>query len=169
MAVTYEPIASTTLSSSAADVTFSSIPGTYTDLVVVMVGSVTTGTGSLTSSMQVGNGSVDTGSNYSWTNLYGDGSAAGSSRGSTQTYALLGELAGASNTQINPSVGVAHIMSYANTNVYKTILFAGGGGAYVRRAVSLWRSTLAINTVKITSSGTLSSGFTASLFGVKAA
>jgi hypothetical protein len=35
MAKTYEPIATTTLGTAAATVTFSSISGTYTDLVLV--------------------------------------------------------------------------------------------------------------------------------------
>ena len=38
MAITYEPIATNTLGSAAASVTFSSISGTYTDLVVVVSG-----------------------------------------------------------------------------------------------------------------------------------
>jgi hypothetical protein len=38
MAITYEPIATTTLGSAAASVTFSSISGSYTDLVLVVTG-----------------------------------------------------------------------------------------------------------------------------------
>jgi hypothetical protein len=41
---TYEAIATQTLGSAAASVTFSSIPGTYTDLVLVVAGTLTTGT-----------------------------------------------------------------------------------------------------------------------------
>ena len=37
MATTYEPIATNTLGSAAANITFSSIPATYTDLRVVVV------------------------------------------------------------------------------------------------------------------------------------
>jgi hypothetical protein len=38
MAITYEPIATTTLGTAAASVTFSSISGAYTDLVLVCNG-----------------------------------------------------------------------------------------------------------------------------------
>jgi hypothetical protein len=74
---TYEAIATQTLGSAAASVTFSSIPGTYTDLVLVVAGTLTTGTENIV--MQF-NG--DTGSNYSVTSLLGDGSTASSFRSS---------------------------------------------------------------------------------------
>ena len=43
MPATYEPIASTTLGSAAATISFSSIPGTFTDLVVVLFTGTTHG------------------------------------------------------------------------------------------------------------------------------
>ena len=57
MAITYEPIATTTLGSAAASVTFSSISGSYTDLVLIVVPKATTGD---YIRCRVGNGSVDT-------------------------------------------------------------------------------------------------------------
>lgn len=164
MAVTYEPIASTSLGSAAADITFSSIPATYTDLVLVLHGGFATAASDLY--IQVGNSTIDTGSNYSNTDLRGNGSAAASSRTSSVAYMRQNQ-----NTVDSPSTWVVNVMSYANTNVFKTLLssFASAGNG-VERTVSLWRSTSAITELKVyTSSGNLSSGFTASLYGVKAA
>ena len=74
MTATYEKVQSTTLSSTQSTVTFSSISGAYTDLVLVMGGS-----NSANSDLRMRfNG--DTGSNYSVTVLFGDGSAANSFR-----------------------------------------------------------------------------------------
>jgi hypothetical protein len=73
------------------------------------------------------------------------------------------------------NVVVAHIMSYANTNVYKTVLGAGAAASReADRVVSLWRSTSAITKVAVSPGGSFptynfNSGATASLFGVKAA
>jgi hypothetical protein len=80
MATTYEPIATNTLSSAVASVTFSSISSAYTDLVLVVNG---TSASAGDFSLQVGNGSIDTGTNYSMTALYGNGSTATSARSST--------------------------------------------------------------------------------------
>ena len=84
MAITYEPIATTTLGTSASSVTFSTIPGTYTDLVLVVAGTSAATNGN---EMQF-NG--DTGNNYSFTLLYGTGSAAVSSRNSNISLLMLG-------------------------------------------------------------------------------
>ena len=71
---TYTPIATTTLGSAASSYTFSSIPGTYTDLVLVVSGKYSTGTtGTTTVQIQVGNTSLDTGANYSIVYLNGSG------------------------------------------------------------------------------------------------
>jgi len=79
---TYVALDKITVGSAVASVTFSSIPSGYTDLVIV--GNLGTTSGSANIAMQVGNGSIDTGSNYSFTNINGDGSSAASSRASNQ-------------------------------------------------------------------------------------
>jgi len=61
MPATYEPIATTTLGSAAATITFSSIPATYTDLVIVFAGTATANLNPLMSF------NSDSGTNYSTT------------------------------------------------------------------------------------------------------
>ena len=83
MTATYEKIATTTVSGTPSDVTFSTITGSYTDLVLIcqVKGSTTS-----TPYLQFNS---DTATNYSWTNVAGDGSTASSARGSNQTQSRL--------------------------------------------------------------------------------
>ncbi len=171
---TYEPIASQTLGSDTASVEFTGIGSGYTDLVLVLfTRSTNTTTGSSSIGLRIGNGSVDTGSNYSTTYLQGNGSAASSSRLSSQTEAFVGQHYRGSGSTTTFGINVVHIMSYANTNVFKTIL-SGGGPAndILVRNVSLWRSTSAVTNVlvrNLAGSDSLGSGSVLSLYGVKAA
>jgi len=168
VASTYEPIASTTLTNSTtASVTFGSggtLPQTYTDLILVINSRLTTG-GYLHRIRFNG----DTGSNYSYTTLHGNGSSAGSFRASSQAYGLLNYFGIATDTK--PDTVVVHIMSYANTNVFKTVLSSAAGEGYgVDRMVNLWRSTSAITSLEVYQvTPFYSSGSTFSLYGIKAA
>lgn len=156
---TYEAIETKTLGSSQTSVTFTSVPTTYTDLVLIVNG---TGSGLAALKLQVGNGSVDTGSNYSFTNIQGDGTSATSSRGSSATEMNLGLM----DTTISTSI--FHFMNYSNTTTYKTFLGSGADTAYaIRKVVGLWRSTAAINTFTV-SGTTLQTNTTLSLYGIKA-
>jgi ethanolamine utilization microcompartment shell protein EutL len=78
MAKTYEPIATTTLGSAAASYTFSSISGSYTDLILVVDATTTAGNRALQLVLN-----SDTGTNYSATYITGDGSSTASSRNSS--------------------------------------------------------------------------------------
>lgn len=162
MAKTYEAIASQTVNGSST-ITFSSIPSTFTDLVLVMTGSHSSP--SIASGIRFGNGSLDTGANYSWTDLYGDGSTAGYVRVSNSNEIYF---AGMGNIQ---SMSCATIFSYTNTNVYKTVLVHDSRpSSYVQLFSGLWRSTSAIDTLTVfTASGNFTSGTTFSLYGIKAA
>jgi hypothetical protein len=162
---TYTPIATTTLGTLSTSYTFSSIPTTYTDLILVMAG---TAAGDAPY-FQVGNGSVDTGSNYSTTSLYGNGSTAGSSRTTNATIGYLGGfVTGIGTSQANI---IAHFQNYSNTTTYKTVLSRLSAQQYqVEATVSLWRSTAAINTIKIGIGGTgFAIGSTFTLYGIASA
>lgn len=166
MAVTYEPIATSTLGSATATITFSSIAATYTDLRLILTGSVTTGT--IIPDL-IFNGVTTT--TYSYTSLSGQGTAASTGTISNQANIDLGYQTGFVAGTIS-SISI-DIFSYAgSTN--KTCLVAtsmdkNGSGA-VERIVGLSRNTAAITSVTLTApSGTFIEGTTATLYGIKAA
>ena len=157
MATTYEPIATTTLGSAASTITFSTISGSYTDLVVIFRGIETTNDFNLLRF----NG--DTGSNYSHTEIYGDGSSAQSGRGSNRTTMYFGR------GQTTPNSKILHILNYSNTTTYKTTLSRNNSDS-VGAFVNLWRSTSAITSIEFSrGGGNYDVGTTVTLYGIKAA
>lgn len=167
MAATYSAIATTTLGSATSSYTFSSIPSSYTDLVLV-VSNLTTAAGSQTIYARI-NG--DTGTNYSYTILKGNGTTASSNKLSSGSAGLFlfGYDAGTSTT--NPTQIILHILNYANTTTYKTAICRGDlASGEVNATVSLWRSTSAINSVEVRCpSSNMNSGTVLTLYGIKAA
>lgn len=158
MPSTYEPIATGT--SSSTSYTFSSIPSTYTDLVLV-VGGNATGT-NINYGLRF-NG--DSGTNYSVTRLYGSGTSSSSDRLANFTNTISSNMTDGANTVIH------NIMNYSNTSTYKTVLVRSNTGANIVWAnCALWRSTAAINSIEYftTASGSMSST-TLTLYGIKAA
>jgi len=160
MATTYEPIATTTLASTAATYTFSSIPATYTDLVMV---ATLSSSGTTYSGIRF-NG--DTASNYSLTDIYGTGTGAVSSRQANITGGGSGDTSGTG------TVLIYQINNYSNTTTYKTTISRNGSpSTNAVASACLWRSTAAINSVTIYT-GTADSwavGSTFTLYGIKAA
>ena len=158
MPATYEPIATTTLGSTTTSVTFSSISGTYTDLILVFAGTV----GVLDNNNITFNG--DTGSNYSVTRLIANGSAASSSRGSNLSAIQCGEIA------TSQSNDIIQIQNYSNSTTYKTLIHRSNNTSqFLKASVGLWRNTAAITSITITNGGTYQIGSTFSLYGIKAA
>jgi hypothetical protein len=164
MATTYTPIATNTLGSATATVTFSSIASTYTDLVLIISSAITTGAGS-----NVFTFNTDTGNNYSFTAMEGDGttiySTRSASRGNISVYDEL-------TTTLGGNVSIVNIMNYSNATTYKTTISRGSNASVgVSETVGLWRSTAAINQIVITNnaSTTFKAGSTFTLYGIKAA
>ena len=159
---TYSPIATQTLSSATSSLTFSSIPQGYTDLVVV-ANRLSSAVDNL--SMQF-NG--DTGSNYSFTVLYGTGSTAGSARGSNTNNPYLDYYAASESTFAAPVI--LNIQNYANSTTYKTTLARGSNASRgVDATAMLWRSTSAITSIllKCHDGSNFASGSTFSLYGIQ--
>jgi hypothetical protein len=161
MPKTYEPIATTTLGSAQATVTFSSITGTYTDLILIVSGTCSAG------SYLTLRFNSDTSTNYSTTELYGDGTTAGSVRNSSNNYMYIGAIR---TTQSNI---LTSIQNYSNTTTYKSVLSRTNNAATETKAVvGLWRATpAAITTIDVGTGGanTFQTGSTFTLYGIKGA
>jgi hypothetical protein len=155
---TYVALDTKTIGTAVSSITFTPIPSGYTDLVMVINGA-TASDGSYRFQF---NG--DTGSNYSGTLLYGNGTNALSLRGSNETSAPGGR-SGTSN-----STSIIQFMNYANTNTFKTLIARGNNpGAILTAQVSLWRNTSAITSILISSEGgNLQVGSTFTIYGIKA-
>lgn len=161
MTTTYDKIATTTVSgSSVANVTFSSISGSYTDLVMISVHKNTGGAGNL--KLQFNS---DTGSNYSFTYVYGNGSSASSALSSNQDAIIFGQ---ADSTQF--LVNICNINNYSNSTTNKTTLSrsSDNGNTYSSTGaiVGLWRNTGAITNIKIFGDSNIAIGSTFTLYGI---
>lgn len=164
MTATYENIATTTLTTATATITFNSIAASWTDLRLVLVGIDSAGAGVR---MTYNN---DTGTNYSNTQLYGAFSNAYSGRSTNLAYCDLSVL----GLHSTPKLITVDIFSYAgSTNKTNLVTFSGDTNAAstdgVARVVNLWRSTSAITRLDLSlSSGSFDTGTIATLFGIKA-
>jgi hypothetical protein len=171
MPATYENIATTTLGSNQSDVTFSAISSSYTDLILVCSYRDTRAQTYSYPKIQV---NADTGSNYSQTNLFGDGSTASSNRQSNATSIQIYEAPGANATANVFSPLIIQFNNYSNSTTNKTILIrgnntGGGAGTVLSAQVGLWRSTSAITSIKILGDTQIASGSVFTLYGIKAA
>ena len=160
---TYTPLATQTLGTAAGSITFSSISGSYTDLVLISTFGVTAGDDLYLRF----NG--DTGGNYSTTRLWGNGTAVSSNRTTNDTGIQPRTPANQPSTVTTMYRG--NIMNYANTTTYKTVLsrydFASGAAD---ADVGVWRNTAAITSVTfLLLSSTFVTGSTFTLYGIAAA
>jgi hypothetical protein len=159
---TYEPIATTTLGSTTATVTFTSISGSYTDLVIVINGQSGNGSASFLRT-QFNN---DSDSKYSTTRLFGDGSSPTSDRSSNQIGFTGGTLWGSQGVIIH------QVLNYSNTTTFKNLLTRdNNAGNRVGAMVGLFRSIAAVTRIDFTcpDGGGFASGSTFTLYGIAAA
>ena len=167
---TYQAIATQTLGSSTATVTFSSIPATYTDLVAILSVRGATAANSGGALFTVNN---DTSSLYSNTRLYATNTAVASIRESAQSQTRLGEIVWNSATSGIFSVCTIHFMNYSNTTTFKTFLTRNSSvttDTLIDQFVELYRSTSAINRIDFNCGGSnFATGSTFTLYGIKAA
>lgn len=163
---TYTPLATNTLSSNQATITFSSISGSYTDLILIVSANQTPAFNT-----QYIRFNGDSGSNYSYTILSGNGSSLVSAKSSSQDAWYSGYFGVPPTT--NFGTEIYNFQNYANTTTYKTGLSrTGRGGGGTDAMASLWRNTAAITSITYGISGNsafLTSGSTFTLYGIAAA
>jgi hypothetical protein len=171
MANTYTLISSNVLSSSASSVTFSSIPSTYTDLVLKIS---SRGSVSANQTFLVSFNGAPSGSLYSTTELIGEGSTAFSQRtnsySSVEAYALSNDSGTTANTFNNIEV---YVPSYTASQNKPISLFGvkennSASVNVIDADAALWRSTSAITSIVIAQGGgSFVSGSSFYLYGIK--
>ena len=146
----YESIATTTLGSAQNTITFSSIPSTYKHLQIRAIASA--------SDSNIGsfliNVNSDTGSNYAWHYLYGDGATAAAGASASDGFIRVINLLGTGLASAF-SAEVIDVLDYASTSKNKTFRMLGGGdrngsgGVHLQSGV--WLNTNAITSITFTS------------------
>lgn len=165
MPATYEPISTTTLSTTAATITFSSIPSTYTDLKLVLVHN---GNGTAACVMRLNTDSILS-TSASFTSLYGNGTSVISGRtASTGSFRIT-----ETTLSTNPKLVQVDLLSYAgNTNkaIFSSAATEANSGDESYTVFGSWTNTAAIDQIVLGWSGgqQFTVGTTATLYGIKA-
>ena len=154
---TYIALANTTLGSSTSSITFSSIPATYRDLVLVIDNATT----SVNQQFNFRFNS-DSGSNYN--HVYAASVAAGpeSAGQSNQAQGRLGNIGTSAGNHI------AQIMDYSATDKHKTVLVRSNivGASQTWMLANRWASTSAITSLQVFTGNTMPAGVTFALYGI---
>ncbi len=163
----------TTLTTNTATVTFSSIPATYQHLQIRIMSRCTRGAANGNLILNINS---DTGTNYAYHDLSGDGTSATASGSATQARMDLSRSPGTSVTADIFAGTIIDIHDYANTSKNKTVRSFFGydnnsavtlGNVGLRSGV--WLSTNAVTTLAFTSasSSSFTAGSTFALYGFK--
>ena len=156
---TYTPIASQTLGSTSANVTFSSIPQGYTDLVLVVQAKAATTDDNIYLRFN-----SDDASNYSVTNMYGNGSSAASTRYSNSSFIWFDNFGYLRTSSF--STIIMNFQNYSNSATNKTCLIRNNiDSVGVTASVGLWRNTAPITAINLLTSG-FATGSTFNLYGI---
>jgi hypothetical protein len=171
----FESIQTATATGGETSLSFTSIPSTYKSLQIRGIYNDTYASGGPSFGYMQGRLNNDSGSNYAFHRLYGNGVSATASGYTSQTYFAAGIGLDAGTLANDFGANILDIIDYADTSKYKTIrLFAGvdsngaSNGQLVGMFSSLWRSTAAITSITLNA---FDNGFTAgstfALYGIK--
>jgi hypothetical protein len=156
---TYIPLANITLGSTAATVTFSSIPSTFRDLVLVINGTLVSSVGGdLTAILN-----SDTGGNYSRVFMGGDTGSAFSYKFTGETTLRFGYMGDGQH------LSITNFMDYSATDKHKTVLSrSNNSNGAVFAWASRWANNSAITSMILdtTSANSFTSGSNFALYGI---
>jgi hypothetical protein len=170
----FESIATVSVGSGgAANVEFTSIPATFTHLQVRAIAR-TTRTGSSGNDYLGIKFNSDSGSNYAYHLLYGNGSTVTAQASTSSTTIYNGNAPRDGATASIYGVNVFDILDYANTNKYKTVRTLGGadtnGAGQITFSSGLWMSTSAITSITLSpESDSWKQYSTFALYGIRSA
>jgi hypothetical protein len=155
---TYTALATVTLASASASITFGNIPATYKDLILVFRGTLGSATNAQTEIRING----DTGSNYSRVIAFGTSVSTFTSSADVFT-----SYRSAFGNNTNPFTNIVQFMDYSSTNKHKTILDRDSqANRVVAMTAARWINTAAITSLLFYSSSNLAAGSTLSLYGI---
>lgn len=163
----FESIASASGTGSSDTITFSAIPATYSHLQVRFIGRCTAAANEIRLTFN-----SDTGANYSYHRLMGDGASATANAWTSSSFIELPPNSYSSLAANIYGAVVLDILDYANTSKYKTTRAIGGedsnGAGYLTLMSGNWRSTSAITSLTFkTNSGYWEANSHFALYGLK--
>lgn len=167
MATTYTLISSNVLTGSAASVTFSSIPSTYTDLVLRISARTDRASFPEDYAKIEFNGST---SNLSSRILYGFGGSSGSTNDGSMVYGAVNGGSSTSNTFGNAEYYIPSYTASQNKPIsISSVTENNGTTAVIYEVAGLWSNTSAITSIKLLSyySANFVSGSSFYLYGIK--
>ena len=153
----YDSLATVTLSASATSVTFAGIPAGYKHLQIRMLARTdraNSGGGDYTIFRFNG----DSGSNYAYHQLYGNGTSAAANAATSSTFGIAERVADNGATSGMFGAIIYDVLDYANVSKNKTVRALGGydnnstGGSVFFQS-GLWMSTSAITSMQILPGG----------------
>lgn len=148
----YESIATVTVGAGgSSSISFSSIPSTYKHLQIRVIERAVNNVGGDDPYIRLNN---DSGNNYAWHRLTGNGTAASAGAASTQPQIRYGNNTADASFGANIfSAAVIDVLDYANTNKYKTLRTLVGadnnGSGHLGLQSGLWQSTTAVNRIDL--------------------
>lgn len=152
------PIASVTVGAGGSStISFSSIPQTFTHLELRCFIATNRGTyGTDNAYLRLGNGGIDSGSNYASHEVYGDGAGVASGGQVSTTAPFL--IKTGTGVISSFAIDIVTILDYTNTNKYKTLRNIGGVdingtiagfGGIAALGSELWMNTAAVTNISI--------------------
>ena len=165
----YESIATVTVGAGgSSSISFSSIPSTYKHLQIRLIAF------EANDKLIRIRANSDTGANYTYHALEGNGSSASASGGASKSALdFMYNYAASGYSANSPTVGIIDILDYQNTNKYKTVRSLGAidynGAGVIRLESGAWLSTSAISTITLDAynAGTFAQYSSFALYGVK--